>query len=551
MRPKDGAVRRDHPSRIARRSIEPMRRLWMRSVGASPVEMGIKSAVVEAVGGQVRSDSYKTQSVDSVLRRLTEDLGEDKIHHYFKGQTRLALNGNRLEVTVPSGLLARMLEGQFGANLRHAASCGGEEAEVVFRVDRAAFDSATTKAPEAKPQHAATAQAPRPAPAPKPAAKLQARFTFESFIVGNSNKLAYAAAKAVAEGDGPATSLFLHGSCGLGKTHLLHAVAAAFLDRRPTATVKYTTAEAFTNEFVTALRLNKVDAFRRAYRRVDLLCLDDAHFFSNKEATQNELLHTFDAIGMDGARVVIASDEHPREAKKFSDKLVSRFMAGAVVRIDTPDDALRTLLVRSLAERRGLRLDEAAIKLLCDRSARSVGSLGGFGGSVREIEGLLIQIEAIHRLLPEIGSGDGSIGAGLVRRALGLTAEDGQQTGPAPALRPRRPIAAQTIVSEVCRGLNVELTDFMGKGRHPRVVLARSLCSFICRKLTTLSFPEIARAMGRSNHSTVITAHRRVERDLLKNTPLSAELAPHHAGCTLAELSEALSKQVVRGAAGL
>ena len=201
-----------------------------------------------------------------------------------------------------------------------------------------------------------------------------------------------------------------------------------------------------------------------------------------------------------------------------------------------------------------LKLGEPALKLLCDRSARSVGSLGVFGGSVREIEGLLIQVEAIHRLLPEIGSTDGTIGVGLVRRALGLSAEGGEaSTGPAPALRPRRPIAAQTIVAEVCRGLNVELSDFMGKGRHQRVVLARSMCSFICRKLTTLSFPEIARAMGRTNHSTVITAHRRVERDLAKakQEPLPAELAPTHQGCTLAELVEALSKQIVRAASGL
>jgi chromosomal replication initiator protein len=107
-------------------------------------------------------------------------------------------------------------------------------------------------------------------------------------------------------------------------------------------------------------------------------------------------------------------------------------------------------------------------------------------------------------------------------------------------------------VGEVCRGLNVDLSDFMGKGRHPRVVLARSVTSFICRKLTTLSFPEIARAMGRGNHSTVITAHRRVERDLLKKgETLAADLAPNHAGCTLVELIDALSKHIVRGAQGL
>jgi chromosomal replication initiator protein len=250
--------------------------------------------------------------------------------------------------------------------------------------------------------------------------------------------------------------------------------------------------------------------------------------------------------------VVLASDEHPREIKKLSDKLVSRFMAGAVVKIETPDAELRSGLIRHLAAARSMRLDDAAVKLLCDRSARSIGSLGGFGGSVRELEGLLIQIEAIHRLLPDAAPDTGEISLGLVRRALGLTAGDGpQDTGPAPALRPRRPIAAQTVIAEVCRGLNVDLSDFMGKGRHPRVVLARSVTSFVCRKLTTLSFPEIARAMGRGNHSTVITAHRRVERDVVKKDPLPADLAPNHAGCTLMELIDAMSKTIVRNAAGI
>jgi chromosomal replication initiator protein len=475
--------------------------------------------------------------------RIAKELGESNFQRHFAGQARAALKDGVLEVVVATTLTAQVLSNQFGDHLRRAA--GETVKSVHVRVDRTAFGPAASPQPLQAP-------AVRAQPRPRPAIKLQGRFRLDTFIVGTSNRLAHAAAARMAEDDGQTAPLFLHGSCGLGKTHLLHAIAARFQERRAGATVRYTTAEAFTNEYITAVKLQKVDAFRKTYRRVDLLCIDDVHFFSNKEATQNELLHTFDAIGLDGARVVMASDEHPRDIQKLSDRLVSRFMAGAVVKIETPDDQLRLRLVKHLADQRNLKLDEAATKLLCDRSARSVGSLGGFGGSVREIEGLLIQVEAIHRLLPEIGAENGAIGIGLVRRALGLSGDGGADAGPSPALRPRRPIAAQTIVAEVCRGLNVELSDFMGKGRHQRVVLARSLCSFICRKLTTLSFPEIARAMGRTNHSTVITAHRRVERDLkAKPQPLPAELVPNHPGCTLSELSEALSKQIVRAAAGL
>ncbi len=487
------------------------------------------------------SDRLENDRLEQVWKRLEMDLGHEKIERYFSGQTLLSLKNNRLEVTVASGLSARMLSTQFGESLRRAAAEaeGDGDVQVAFQVDRSAFDTKPAPAPVVKPQT-------RHRIPPKPLA----RYRFENFIVGASNKLAYAAAVRTAEEEGPAAPLFIHGTCGLGKTHLLNAIAARFAERRPGANVKYTTAEAFTNEFIAAVRTSKVDAFRKTYRKVDLLCIDDVHFLSSKEQTQLELLYTLDCIGMDGARLVLASDEHPREIRKVSDKLISRFMAGAVVKIETPDEELRPRLLRHLAEARGLRLDEAALKLLCERSIRSIGSLGGFGGSVRELEGMLVQVEAVHRLFPESNGGD-VIGVGLVRRALGLTSEETRDSGPAPALRPRRPIAASTIVAEVCRALAVDISDFMGKGRHPRVVLARSVTSFICRKLTTLSFPEIARAMGRGNHSTVITAHRRVERDLPKKDTLSADLAPNHAGCTLMELIDSLSRQIVRNASGL
>lgn len=488
--------------------------------------------------------------VDEVLRRLEQDVGHDKVQRYFSGQTRLSMTDHGLDVVVASGFHATFLSRQFGDNLRRAVALGGDAdaqaVQVHFQVDRHAFDAAP----------AAPAPAPVP-PRPQPKARPASRHRFDTFVVGNSNRLAHAAALRMVEEPSSAAPLFLHGSCGLGKTHLLHAAAARFQELHPTATVKYTTAEAFTNDFITAIRSGKVDPFRKSYRKVDLLCIDDVHFVGGKEQTQTELLHTFDAVGLEGARIILASDEHPREIRKLSDKLISRFMAGPVVRLETPDEELRARLLAAIAQQRGMSIDGPAMKLICERTARSIGSLGGFGGSVRELEGLLTQIEAVHRLLPDFGSsaGDsnGIIGLALVRRALGLTgAESPVGSSPAPALRPRRPIAAQAIVAEVCRALNVDLSDFMGKGRHPRVVLARSLTSFICRKLTTMSFPEIARAMGRGNHSTVITAHRRVERDLAKpGEPLASELIPNHVGSTLGEVIEAVSKQIVRAASGL
>jgi chromosomal replication initiator protein len=483
-------------------------------------------------------------TVEAVTERLRQDLGADTFERYIGGQARLTVRDGVLTITVPSQYLAELLERRFGEQVRRGVSglWRGRVPTVKFEADRGSFT------PEA-PVVVRAAGAPATVAAPPAKAQDGFKYRFENFVVGRANRLAYSAALRLAEDETPVPPIFVYGTCGLGKTHLLRAAAARYQEKRPGSVVRYTTAEQFTNEFVQAVRGNRVEQFRRSYRRVDLLCVDDVHFFSNKEATQSELLHTLDAVQIDGARLLLASDEYPKEIVKLSERLVSRFMAGAVVRIEVPDAELREKLVRHLAERRQVAVDDAAIRLIAERSARSLGSLGGFGGSVREIEGLLNQVDAVHRLMPEFSPG-GTIGVVLVRRALGLDESPAAAPAAAAGARLRRPIAAETIVAEVCRELSVELTDFMGKGRHKRVVLARSLVASLSRKLTTMSFPEIARAMGRSNHSTIITAQRRIDRQLAEDTgkPLSAELAAGHAGSTLRELAGILTKKVQSGA---
>ncbi len=481
--------------------------------------------------------------VERVLHRLQIEVGESQFERYFGGQTRLSLGDHTLDVTVPSGFLAEMLSRRFGEHLRRAAGSAGEgELEVRFRVDRGAFDRAAPS------ERSSASHAPSPTPQASRAPVLQPRHRFETFLVGISNRLAVAAARRCAE-EAEAPLLFLHGVSGVGKTHLLQSVAARFQELHPGARVRYTTAEAFTNEFIVALKSGRLDSFRASYRRVDLLCLDDVHFFSNKDATQNELLFTFDAIGLEGARVAMASDEHPREIRKLHQRLVSRFLAGAVVKIELPDLELREKLIRRFALDRRMKLDDDAVRLLVDRSARGAGSLNGCAGSVREIEGLLNQVDAMNRILPELGlptPANGVISASIVRRALGLDVEPGSGT-PTPA-RIRRPVMVESVIAEVCRTLCVDLGEFMGKGRHKRVVLARSLVASLSRRLTTMSFPEIARAMGRGNHSTVITAQKRLDKEIASpgGGAIEPGLLPGMTVSSLRDLADALADQITR-----
>lgn len=494
--------------------------------------------------------------------QLATNITADRYQRFFAGQARLrVVDGHILEVVVPSRQVAELLDRRFAGNLRAVAdSVIGRNALVRFVVIappiNAAVDAASaaaanrnTRATEiagapvsntTTPAAAVSARAAAPRTA-ETASRTPRQLLLKNFIVGHSNRLAYNAALQTAETSmathlGP---LFLHGSCGMGKTHLVQGIAARYRELNPNARVKCTTGEAFTNEFVAAIKTNKVEAFRAVYRRVDLLCIDDVHFVASKEATQAELLHTFDAIGLSGARIVLASDEHPREIERVSKSLISRFLSGLVARIDPPDMKLREELARAFALRRGLMLDDSAARLIAERSG--VSAVPGVGGSVRELEGLLTQVEAAHRLLPNLSTG-GTVGLATVRTALGINDGDGR------TVRAKRPVPMEAILHVVCRELRVDPGEFAGTGRHKRVVLARAVTVQLARELTTLSYPEIARAMRRPNHSTVITAHQRLTGQLEQSPDMdiSTVCGPEFAGETLRGLCERLKGECVR-----
>jgi chromosomal replication initiator protein len=482
---------------------------------------------------------------ERILAMVFSEVGAERYARFFDRQTHLNLGSGHLDVTVPTGFAAQLLDRKFGELLRRAASTGAPiggtagtgaaPVELRFRVDGAAFGAGAAPT-------ALRREAPRARPAPvrhgKPVATDPAgRYRLEDFVVGDANRLAFSAVQDVCRGRdaGRISTLFIHGRCGVGKTHLLQGTAARCHEGG--AVVRCTTAETFTNEFITAVRANRIDAFRKSYRGVEVLCIDDVHFLSAKQGTQAELLHTFDALNLGGARVVLASDEHPRAIQKLSESLSSRFMAGLVVRLDEPDPALREQLVRKLAERRGLSLDDGAARLIATRGG---GAPGQPGGSVRDLEGLVTRVEAVTRLLAGQNAPVPVIDGTMVRRALGLSAAGERPAGS----RPRRPIRVETIAAEVCGTLGVDIGELRGRCRHARVVVARSLTAYLSRRLTTMSFPEIARAMARPNHSSVITAFRRVEGQIRDGLLLGAD----YGGVSLADLAAQLEERLVRGA---
>ena len=498
--------------------------------------------------------------------RLVDRIGKHRFGMWFDHTTKIEITGTRIDVAAQSQFVADWIRRHFGEDLEAvaretlgtSASVGLHVAPEVFRRDGidgqqgdTTPDSTSPLEPANGTQGDADARGPRSrssvhAPSQEDVQRYGPRSRrrsndrrqmlrqLPSFVIGGSNRLAYQASLSMAEEHEAAPKmLFLHGECGIGKTHLLQGVIEQRIRASKNAIssrrVRYVTGEEFTNEYIAAVRGGKIDGFRNRIRQLDLLAIDDIHFLSNKTATQNEFLHTLDAINLSGASIVLASDEHPRQIGRFSASLTSRFLAGMVVRIGRPDIQMREELVRRLAEERDLQLTEAAARLLAGR----------FSGSVRELNGALMKLAALRRL---DGARGGAVGAIMVEQMF-----EGES-----APGPRTPVRLGEIIDSICQRLGIEPDELLGRGRHRRVVLARSLVVHLARSLTTLSFPEIARGLGRENHSTVHTAARRIEADLAADeaamgdkdyTPRPLPL-PDDAEITLRELVEQLKYDV-------
>lgn len=480
--------------------------------------------------------------------RLRGLIGADRFAGSFEHKALFRLADGRLEVATPNRVLSGLLERRFADLVREAAQAELGVGEVEFVVAPDLFGpEAERLSQDAEAAGAGAAPQVEIKPVTQPG-QLKAtpkhvqrlvvsdKYRLESLVVGESNRLAYNAAVQMAEGAADAAGqpalglLFIHGPCGVGKTHLASGIALRYRERHPGASVRYVSAEAFMNDYVAAVRAGDVEKFRRSYRRVDLLCIDDVHFLSSKQSTQGELLHTLDEIARGGARVVLVSDEHPRQIRQFSAALVSRFMAGMVAQVGAPDAELRRKVVRLFASGRGLSLEDTAVDVIVERTAPRPGQAPM---SVRDIEGLLTKIDAVHRLAPEyarggaapvggVGSGPGKVGVLVVERAMGPTPSVGGPT----SVRTARPVRIETIIVHTCTALAIDAGDLSGKTRHKRVVAARAVITYLARQFTTMSFPEIARAIGRPNHSTVITALQRLQRQLEADEPVEAPGAP-------------------------
>ena len=326
-------------------------------------------------------------------------------------------------------------------------------------------------------------QPPRPV-----AARLNMKYTFETFVIGSSNRFAHAAAVAVAEAPAKAYNpLFIYGDSGLGKTHLLHAIGHYAQTLYNGLKVRYVSSEEFTNEFINMIRDGKQDGFRRRYRDVDVLLVDDIQFLENKEGTQEEFFHTFNTLHNASKQIVISSDRAPKRLVTLEDRLRSRFEWGLLTDVQPPELETRIAILRKKAIQEGLNAPPDVLEYIASRISTNI----------RELEGALIRVTAFASLNRQ------GVDMSLAEIVLKDLIPESQGSG-APQ------ITAATIMGQTAAYFGLSIEDLCGTSRSRVLVTARHIAMYLCRELTDMSLPKIGQQFGGRDHTTVINADRKI-----------------------------------------
>ncbi|WP_296183690.1 chromosomal replication initiator protein DnaA [uncultured Corynebacterium sp.] len=335
------------------------------------------------------------------------------------------------------------------------------------------------------------ARIPREAPAhdPNRETSLNPKHTFDSFVIGSSNRFANGAAVAVAENPARAYNpLFIWGGSGLGKTHLLHAAGNYAQVLHPGLRVKYVSSEEFTNDYINSLRDDRQESFKRRYRNLDILMVDDIQFLEGKESTQEEFFHTFNALHQANKQIILSSDRPPKQLTTLEDRLRTRFEGGLITDIQPPDLETRIAILMKKAANDGTEVDRSVLELIASR----------FESSIRELEGALIRVSAYSSLVNE------PINVEMAEIALRDLAPDSAD----------RQITATSIMEVTAEFFDIDVETLRGAGKKRAVAHARQLAMYLCRELTELSLPKIGEQFGGKDHTTVIYADRKIRKEM-------------------------------------
>lgn len=332
-----------------------------------------------------------------------------------------------------------------------------------------------------------------------PFSNLNPKYTFDTFVVGNNNKLAHAASVAVADAPAEAYNpLFLYGGVGLGKTHLMHSIAHYILDNNKDAKVLYVTSEKFTNELIDSIRHDKNAEFRDKYRNIDVLLIDDIQFIIGKESTQEEFFHTFNTLHEAKKQIIISSDKPPKDIETLEERLRSRFEWGLTADIQSPDYETRMAILKKRAELDGLDIGDDVMQYI----ANNIKS------NIRELEGALNKVCVFSVLEGK------PINTDLAEEALkDLITPDGQ-----------REITPELIMSIVAEHYNISISDMISKKKSQEIAFPRQVSMYLCRKYTDKSLKYVGNMLGKRDHSTIIHGADKIEHDIATDAKLQSNI---------------------------
>lgn len=442
----------------------------------------LSTVVEKLVNGQFRWCVMNESGIQNLWKLLTDEIkqqvSEAAWQTWFAHVRPLNFDGQNLLLAAPNLLTKERLNARFLPLIQQVAYDLFEK-EIAIEIT---IDELSTETAHHQPEQPTIVQQPTFIAKDK-------TYTFETFVIGASNRFAHAAALSVAENPGKAYNpLFIYGGAGLGKTHLLKAIENYTHDNFPVLLVKYVSTETFLNEFVEAIKTASTSAFKRRYRECDVLLVDDIQFLESKESLQEEFFHTFNSLYTASKQVVITSDRPPKALATIEERLQSRFMSGLITDVQPPDLETRLAILRSKSEHENLNVPQEVLTLIAENIT----------DNIRELEGALIRVTAYSRL-----------------NSLPLTLELAKSIlSDVISARVSHQLTPYVILKAVADTFGFSVEELCGGDRHRPLVHARQIGMYVTRELTDFSYPAIAKEFGGRDHTTVIHAVEKIAREM-------------------------------------
>lgn len=420
---------------------------------------------------------------DKTLDIIKSELSEVSFNTWIKSCEPMSISSDTLKISVPNSFTQDILDKRYKdlvANSIKAVCSKLYKIDFVIMSD--AYDKENNKNSSNQPSKAIVVN-------DEMSSTLNPKYTFNSFVIGNSNRFAHAASLAVAESPAKAYNpLFIYGGVGLGKTHLMHAIGHYILDGNPGAKVVYVSSEKFTNELINAIKDDKNEEFRNKYRNVDILLIDDIQFIAGKERTQEEFFHTFNALHDANKQIILSSDRPPKEIPTLEDRLRSRFEWGLIADIQVPDFETRMAILKKKADVENLNVANEVMGYIATK----------IKSNIRELEGALIRIIAYSSLTNR------EVTVDLASEALKdiISKKQGKH------------VTIDSIQDVVSSYFNLRVEDLKSQRRTRNVAYPRQIAMYLSRKLTDMSLPKIGEEFGGRDHTTVIHAYEKISENL-------------------------------------